>query len=320
MAGVEGAPQGIDQQVVTPDVNPVLETPPNPERPRLKLIKVITISGPSFSGKDNVVDILKKRHGWEDYDGEEDGFQRRGTNSGEPIDRARQEHIDFDKKQAQRFADLRPGDEMWIHQTRLGGIILAAEIDRRNEELGKQEWDSQFGNLPTDRIDQIPAVSILLWTSKRVRLKRAVNHARDLAKAKSEPIPKKEQVVHEMRLKELDDTKSWRKRYGTISIGDNPYSRRLQRKNGRPVYKRSIITDNLTLEQVADRVEEMALQLGAAEIINPSITQDISGVGTEGSTIFSASPMDLETTTKSNGEPTAPTSVNSSGTLLTPAG
>lgn len=239
---------------------------PSPER-RLRLTKVITISGPSFSGKDSVVRILAERHGWKVYDGTEDGFQRRREGSGEAIGRPRQEHISFDEGQARRFRELNSGDEMWIHQTRLGGIILAAEIDRRNTQLTSQENKMRDGSVPTEKIEQIPAVSILLWTSAKVRQNRAVQHAREKARRDGTPIPTRAHVLAEMKRKELNETKSWRKKYGSVRIGRNPYSRDLRRRNNNAVYNRYIVTDDLTVEQVADRVEEMALQTGAAEII-----------------------------------------------------
>jgi hypothetical protein len=252
----------------------------SPERPRLRLLKVAVISGPSFSGKDSVMKILAERHGWHIYDGTEDGFSRRGDEAGTPIERPIEAHVSFDETQAEKFAKLRPGDEKWVHQTRLGGIILASEVDKRNEALGKQNWDMQQGEMPENPIEPIPAVSILLWTSKRVRLSRAVRHARELAKKEGKPIPKRESVIDEIRKKEADDTRSWRKRFGSIKFDNNPFSRRLARKNGQPVYNRFVITDNLTVEQVADRIENFLIQLGAADIIIPGSDDDQSGVGT----------------------------------------
>lgn len=245
------------------------ESLPSPERPKLKLVRTAVISGPSYAGKDALVDILRARHGWPVFDGSEVKFERRGTNSITSIQRKRRDHIGFDRYQAKRFADLKPGDEMWLHQTRLGGIILAAERDRRSEKLVAQSWQMQTEDNP-EPLGPIPARSILLWATKEVRENRAVNHANTLADKEGKPRPTRAQVIADLERKQKSEVDSWAPHYRTINIRPNPFSRHLRRKMGAPVYDRFINTSELTIEQVADEVEKVLKSLGAVEVIDPS--------------------------------------------------
>lgn len=294
---------GIEQEQASIPEAFQAESLPSPEKLRLKLKKVAVISGPSFSGKDSVVQILADRHGWSTYDGTIDDFKRRGKGPGTPIERERRAHIEFDNKQAKRFAELKPNDGMWIHQTRLGGIILASEIDKRNAELGRQNWKIQDGEMPENPVKPIPAVAILLWTSAKVREERAVEHERKLAREEGRPEPTRKHILADMRRKQLDDTRSWRRRFGSINFGSNPFSRYLKRKNDQPVYNRFVITDHKTVEEIADNIEKLLIQLGAAEYISPAPQNDGADAETEVSiTLEPNTEIDLS---RSNGEPIA---------------
>jgi len=253
------------EQAAFPTIENAADTLRSPER-RLKLTKIAIISGPSNSGKDAVVKLLAERHGWRIYDGTEDGFERRGTGAGGTIQREREKHLSFDARQAQMFAEAKPGDEMWIHQTRLGGIIKAAQVDIRNRDLGKQNWKMQ-GIDVEDPIQPIPAESILLWATKRVRQSRAVKQEQSLSEENRLPIPSRDSIIAELTRKEKNEVKGWAPRYKNIRIRPNPFSRHLKRRNGQPVYDKFVDTSKLTIEQTADRIEELLLQTGAAEII-----------------------------------------------------
>jgi hypothetical protein len=258
---------------------PHIEQPVTAERDKLDLVKTIIISGPASSGKDSLERILRERYGWPVFESEDYNFERRGENKDQgPLEKDPSQHEDFDAKQARLFRNLKPEGVQKIHQTRLGGIILAQERDNRGREIGKKirknEWRAQNGKPPLPIPPQIPAISVLLWARKDVRIERAfqsqvnqwtVDAQQALAQGKAiPPKPEKGKIQADMEEKEATDVLIWAPIHKYVKAGENPFSRYLTRENGGPVYDRWIDTSDLTPEEVADKFVAIALGTGAA--------------------------------------------------------
>lgn len=250
-----------------------------PEREKLDLVQTMVIAGPSNAGKTELIRILQERYGWPVFDGSNSGFQRRGekTTLG-PLKKSREKHEEFDAKQALNFRKLKPEDMHTLHQTRLGGIILAEEKDRRGKEIREirleNQWRAQKNKNPRTVPGQIPAISVLLWAKKDVRINRAYESKyrewevdAEQATAEGKPLPPKPakaDIVSQMDRKEASDVMIWsriHRRY--VKRGGNPFSRTLARENGGPVYDRWIDTTNLNPEQVADEFVKIGLATSA---------------------------------------------------------
>lgn len=314
-----------EKRGITDVAEKAIETPPIPEKPKIRLLKTVAIAGASNTGKDDVVGILKSRHGLPVFDGSSSKFQRRGKSSAQDhIKRARKEHRRFDYEQGVNFDNLSEDSEQKLHQTRLGGIILAERKDKRSRLIGKtirrNEWLAQQRK-PLEAIPQeIPAISIVLFARKEVRVQRAYNHRmaeyedqqrRILSGEKiadDEPIlqkPTLDSIASDIDDRERKDVLDWAPGHRDyIREGEDPFRRTLKRPNGGPVYDFFIDTSDLTQEEVADRIEEIMLSSGAAEVINPNDHNDGSGVGIEISGVMQPNTeVNLNTESGYMGEP-----------------
>ncbi len=242
----------------------------NPERLKLRLVKLLVISGPSHAGKDAATDELKRRHDWPVEDGKGRFGRKTGLETGH-MQRSPETHRRFDGFQAKTFRTATPDDAM-IWQTRLGGIILAKERDRRAKKIKENLWAIQRGENRPD-IEPIPAVSVLLWARKEVRIERAFNAAilaweEEVAKlpewGEIPARPTKTDIKTRLEEREEGDIRDWaplHKDY--IELGKDPFSRTLQRKNGVPVYDVFIDTSDMSIVEVADAIEREVGKFGA---------------------------------------------------------
>jgi hypothetical protein len=259
----------------------------SPERPRLRLLKTVALPGPSNSGKDALARLLHERHGWPVYDGTSSGFKRRKNNPDQGhIKRSKDAHKEFDKKQGRAFDKLSADDTHQLHQTRLSGIILAERRDERSREIGrairKNEWLRQQGRPPHPLPSEIPAMSVLLWARKEVRIERAFEQAlakwqeqqariaagEVVEKHKVLPKPTKSAIEDHIEFRDRQDVLDWAPLHPKyIKPGDNPFNRMLKRPNGGPVYDAFLDNSELTLEETADAFEDILISFGAAEPI-----------------------------------------------------
>jgi len=298
MAGLKETPEKFLNQKSEAEISSS-EILPSPERPRLRLKKSIALTGPESSGKGEVLKILKLRHGWKVFDGSEIGFKRKGTNpeTGH-IQRSKKQHKAMDKRQAKIFRNLNPDSEHLVDEAKLSGIIKAEQEDIRDNQIEKinevnrpriQKGRKDLVKAP----DPIPAVTILLWANQETRVNRAYNDAinkyvahfekylmqselimegikipeDDLVPPPPDNPPTKEMIEKHMKDRQYQDTVDWAQDHPDyVKVGKNPYSRYLERpKNRGYVYDRWIDTTNLTPEEVADKFEEFALEMEAAE-------------------------------------------------------
>ena len=300
MAGTKEATNFTIEEAHEANVSPV-ENLPNPERPRLRLTKTIALTGPESSGKGEVLRILQERHGWKVFDGTQIGFKRKGSGPEKGhIKRSKKQHKAMDRRQARIFKNLKLESEHLIVEAKLAGIIKAEQEDiidnqiDRISELNRPRI--QEGREEEDLIktpDPIPAVTILLWATQEVRVKRAYEDANakyvahlekyleqsqlimdgvnipedELVPDPPDHPPTKEGIEKLMKERQYQDTVDWESNHPNyVKKGENPYSRYLKRpKNRGLVYDRWIDTSNLTPEEVADKFEKFALKMGAAE-------------------------------------------------------
>lgn len=252
----------------------------SPEKPRIKLVKWVIVSGDSYTGKDTLANELKARHGFI-VDNGRDQFERRtGVETGHMI-REQIKHIRFDGYQAKRFRKSTPGDAR-IWQTRVGGVILAEERDRRLRERRKRivdiNWAMQKGEIPLPPIEDIPAVSVLIVADRDKRIDRAHQAAVIDAKSESKPIPTREKIEVLMDERSKGDVGDWaplHSRY--IRVGDDPFRRDLRRPNGSPVYDIVIDTTKRNIQEAADYFEQELERFSVLETIvdEPQDTRDV---------------------------------------------
>jgi hypothetical protein len=258
----------------------ILETVVIPEKPRYGLRKTAAFAGPAGVGKDAVVNLLKERHGWHVEDGSSYGFKRRRDSSEMgKLGHTQAEHREFDGAQAQYFRQLTAESPKSILQTRLSGIILAEERDKRAVEIIKNRIKRQ----KTDdiaKIESIPAVSILLTATKPTRVARLFPQAHDAWMNQQERLGRGESLREDEKLIEKEPTLAsverdmdakerevtdleWapiHKEY--VKVGGNPFNPALERTNRDRIYDIVIPTDGLTIEEVADLVERRLLSRG----------------------------------------------------------
>jgi hypothetical protein len=276
-----------ERTIHSSEVTGQIDKLPSPERPRLRLIKTVALPGPSNSGKDALARILHERHGWPVYDGTSTGFKRRKNSPDQgPIKRSHDAHKEFDKKQGRAFDKLSVNDIHQLHQTRLSGIILAERRDERSREIGRairrNEWLRQQGRNPIPLPADIPAISVLLWARKEVRVERAFEQAlakwqeqqariaagEVVEKHKVLPKPTKSAIEDHIEFRDRQDVLDWAPLHPKyIKPGDNPFNRMLKRPNGGPVYDAFLDNSELTLEETADAFEDILISFGAAEAI-----------------------------------------------------
>lgn len=247
----------------------------NPERLGLKLVKVLVISGPSYSGKDMLADELSRRHGWPVEDGKGRFERRTGIETGH-MRRSLDIHRRFDGFQAKFFRTATPSDAV-IWQTRLGGIILAEERDRRARKIRENLWAKQRGE-DRPELGMIPAVSVLLWARKDVRTERAYKDALLRWEQETAYLPegaekpaKPTKAEFEIRIDKRaeGDIENWAPLHPKyVRRGEDPFSRKLKRQHGGPVYDVFIDTSDMTLEEVTDAVELEIVKFGAIEFPN----------------------------------------------------
>lgn len=261
-------------------VSGTIDAPIAPEYEGLDLVKTIIIAGPSHSGKDRLMHILHEKYGWPLYDGTEDGFVRRGESDEIGYkERDADSHKSFDEHQAEIFSGLdKPEAVMKIHQTRLGGIILAEERDKRAAQIEaittRNLWLVQQGKNPLPVPQEIPAVSVLLWARKDVRETRAYRSAKRLWKEQVQKAmlegglaptrPTRPEILARMNEKEARNVADWEPLHKYVEVGKNPFSRTLSRENGGPVYDRFIDTSEMTPEEVAEELVKVAFSTDAA--------------------------------------------------------
>lgn len=253
----------------------------SPERLRRKLVKTIVISGPSYSGKDTLAAALSERYGARIEDGKEQFERRTGVETGH-MKKNPQLHRRFDLFQASVFQKL-TSEMARIWQTRLGGVILAEERDRRLRERRRRlveiAWDMQQGKTPKSPLNDIPAVSVLVIADIETRITRASQAAIEDAKTTGKPVPTRDEIAARMNNRASGDIQDWaplHPRY--IKPGRDPFDRKLKRKNGAPVYDVVIDTSNMTVEEEVLFLEQELEKFGAFESVIRE-PQDVSGVG-----------------------------------------
>jgi len=260
--GEQSQPERIDAEIT-------------PETENFILRKILVISGPSYTGKDIVAEILHDKHGWPIEDGREMFERRTGVETGH-MRRDPSLHRRFDGLQAKFFRRATP-DHACIWQTRLGGIILAEERDRRAKDIQKVQWANQRGaDIP--KLGVIPAVSVLLWARKDVRVERAYQVAlrkweldiTDQPEGSELPIkPTKTDIESRLDARAKGDVLDWMPLHPKyLKHKRDPFDRKLSRENGGPVYDIFIDTSDLTPEQVAEAIVRESMSLGAIE--NPN--------------------------------------------------
>jgi cytidylate kinase len=243
-----------------------------PERESLNLVKILVISGRSHTGKDITAEILHDNYGWPVEDGKSIFERRTGVETGHIL-RDPLIHKRFDRFQAKFFRTATPADAT-IWQTRLGGIILAEERDRRAKEIQKVQWAKQLGaevHVP----GLIPAVSVLIWARKEVRIDRAYGYAiKNWEEQMANPIegselpekPTKSEIESKLDQRSRGDILDWMSLHPKyLRNGRDPFDRKLSRENGGPVYDIFIDTSDKTPEEVVAYLVNEAKKLGAVE-------------------------------------------------------
>lgn len=247
-----------------------LEATPERENPILR--KIIVISGPSYSGKDILAEKLHERYNWPVEDGK-GRFQRRtGIETGH-MQRDIELHKKFDRFQARFFRKAKSQNAV-VWQTRLGGIILAEERDRRARAILEFQKARQRGKTVREP-GMIPAVSVLLWARKEVRVDRAYAVAmKEWERVTSGMTegsellikPTKAEIEQRIDQRAKGDVGDWIPLHPDfVQEGKDPFDRRLTRQNGGLVYDYIIDTSDRNPDEVADELLRIAEDDGAIE-------------------------------------------------------
>ena len=273
---------GADQQ-------PTKEPLQSPEIPRRRMKKFVVIAGPTYAGKSRLKKLIEERGGYYVENGIETFERRTGIETGH-MNKSPESHRRFDGMQAKAFRkttveELRNEETVGWWETRLGAIITAEEMDKRDRQITKRDIEiaraRKTDQEPPEPIEQIPVVTVLITADLKTRVERAYKEARDQAMERGEPIPTKSNIKRLVLERERANVADWEPNHPPYYIkkGKSPYHRNLIRPNGKPVYM--IVIDNSKHISVEETYKKLMKRLEEFDVFEPLTLAEVELIARE---------------------------------------